>query len=449
MTDRPKPIDIHASPEVFPLAAMLATGLWAGLSPSARAVLGVIWDFHRKYPDACHPSRETLADLAGVSPPTVSRALDELEEVGIVYSIPAPGPRPNTYRIKWTGLTPPQSRKKAKKAKRTSPFQRPTTEREVYLTQNKEGQDEKKYSYTRTGSQLHEMADGCFVRSAREVVIHEFLTAWRVPHWSEVRYIDLGIRVAKLKSKKPDELDTSSTVDFVVGPKTLVEQLALPPTQTGARYYLQKAASKLVAARKNGWEVIVVKANTKPGDWMLQPILDAWAKATIEEAEALKRRMSGAGKWRVGHQPSLWAEVLIADAKERLARAKPPARPQGFYVRGASEHGVPEDVRVKPQLVLGQHYGLDLQVASEGLLVIPNNTMAPVNPKVSVPMTPVSSSRAEPFEDLARPVWGEEEYQLLDDDDDDTEGDFEDYHDPADLDEDPDDDDEPDDLFGI
>jgi hypothetical protein len=60
-------LDIHAARDVFPLSQMVETGLWRALSANAKAVLGPLWNFHRQYPDACRPSRQTLAAAAGVS----------------------------------------------------------------------------------------------------------------------------------------------------------------------------------------------------------------------------------------------------------------------------------------------------------------------------------------------------------------------------------------------
>ncbi len=107
MPDDATRIHIPNSPEFFPAHALVTTGLWAALTPPAKAVLLVLWDFHRQYPDACHPNRKTLARLAGISPPSVSNALTVLEDIGIVETIQTPGPRANTYKLKWTDLRAP------------------------------------------------------------------------------------------------------------------------------------------------------------------------------------------------------------------------------------------------------------------------------------------------------------------------------------------------------
>ena len=349
MTGKKKIINLHPSPATFPVPEMIETGLWAALSPAARAVLGALWDYHRKYPDACRPSRSTLAIKAGVSQPTVTRALNELEAVGIVKAIPSPGPRTNTYRLQWTGLLLPVAKDKDKKPTATSPFKLPTVDHDIYLTQNRDGEDIEKHAYTRRGSQLRRLADGCFVRSATEIQIHDYLVAWKVPHWADVRYLDLGIRMLK---KRKETVDTTSTVDFVVAPGLILEAIGLPRSQAGARHYREKTKAKVAAARKKGWQVILVEPDISPGEWMFQAISDAWAKATIEDAEVLRRQMEVAKKLRDDHQPSRWLDAHIVLASGRLKGKIPPENPQGFYIKGTSKHGVPEDVRVKPKLVL-------------------------------------------------------------------------------------------------
>ena len=42
---------------------------------------------------------------AGVSAPTVTRSIQELEEVGLLKVISSPGPRANTYQLNWDDLT--------------------------------------------------------------------------------------------------------------------------------------------------------------------------------------------------------------------------------------------------------------------------------------------------------------------------------------------------------
>lgn len=209
MPNDPTRIDIPNSPEYFPVATLIAAGLWADLTPPAKALLPVLWDFHRQYPDACHPNRKTLARLAGISPPSVSNALTVLEDIGIVETIQTPGPRPNTYKLKWTDLRAP---KKAA-AGRGSPYRRPSADRELHMGTDAEGHPVAKYE--RKGGGLHRMSDGCFVRGAVEAVLHEFLVAWDIPHWSEVGYCDLGI---KLRHAKSGDLNRQATVDFVVAP---------------------------------------------------------------------------------------------------------------------------------------------------------------------------------------------------------------------------------------
>ena len=67
----------------------------------------------------------------------------------------------------------------------------------------------------------YRMADGCFVRSAKEQHIHDYLVSWLVPHWCDVRYSDLDIRLRKANG----ETDRQSTVDFVVGQLIVIPRL--------------------------------------------------------------------------------------------------------------------------------------------------------------------------------------------------------------------------------
>jgi hypothetical protein len=96
-------LDIHAAHGVFPLTQMVETGLWKALSANAKAVLGPLWNYHRQYPGACRPSRQTLAAEARVCGPSVTKALKELVAVGIVAVIFDPGPR--TYILAPSLLT--------------------------------------------------------------------------------------------------------------------------------------------------------------------------------------------------------------------------------------------------------------------------------------------------------------------------------------------------------
>lgn len=334
------------------MAAMIEGGLWAALSPTARAVLGVIWDFYRKYPDACRPSRATLAGAAGVSGPTVSRALTELENFGLVEVTPAPGPKTHTYKVRWKGIRLPTKKKGQSKK---SPFKSGGAQWEATLIHDEEQQN--RVAYSRNGSHFHHLPDGCIVRSAVEIVIHSFLTSWKVPHWTDVRYVDLGIRIAGPKK----QVDTTSTVDFVVGPKLLIERLGLPTTQKAARKYIEKAKRKMLAAKNAGWKVILVKPEQRPGDWLLKPILDGWANATLADAEELLSIMKQAGKWKENHVPSQLLKHHIQDAKARVQSQTKPKFPQGLYVETSDQYGVPAQQRVQPQIVLMESAGRNIK----------------------------------------------------------------------------------------
>ncbi|MCA9527523.1 MAG: helix-turn-helix domain-containing protein, partial [Myxococcales bacterium] len=343
MPNFPSRIDIANSPEYFPITALIAAGLWPDLTPPAKALLPVLWDFHREYPDACHPNRKTLARLSGISPPSVSNALTVLEDIGIVQTIQTPGPRPNTYKLKWTNLRAP---KKAA-ADTGSPYRRPSADWELHMGTDAEGHAVAKYE--RKGGGLHRMSDGCFIRGQVEMVIHDLLVAWGVPHWSEVGYCDLGI---KLRHAKSGDLNRQATVDFVVAPGLLVERLGLPATQGSAKKYRAKSAAKMKAARKAGWTVLTIEPDQRPGDWLLEPIRKAWADATIDEATRLRRLLQGAGKHEESHGPSRKLDAHIEDAKARLAGKKEPRKSRGLTMQKRGEHGFPVTYRCDPIIVL-------------------------------------------------------------------------------------------------
>jgi hypothetical protein len=84
-------ITLHPAPGVFPVTELLETGLWAAIGPLGRQVLPILWDFHRKYPDACHPSRATLSSMAGLSPPSVTKAITNPTQGSLTLNEPDPG----------------------------------------------------------------------------------------------------------------------------------------------------------------------------------------------------------------------------------------------------------------------------------------------------------------------------------------------------------------------
>jgi hypothetical protein len=343
MPDHTTRIDIPNSPEFFPAAALVETGVWADLTPPAKALLLVLWDFHRKHPDACHPNRKTLARLSGISPPSVSNALTSLEKIGIVQTIPTPGPRPNTYRLKWTSLRTP----KGARPETASPFQRPRADWQLHMASEADGMTVAKYE--RKGGGLHPMADGCFVRGQVEMAIHDRLVAWGVPHWSEVGYCDLNIN---LRYPKSGALNQQATVDFVVAPGLLIERLGLAATQGAAKKYRAKAEAKIAAARQAGWTVLVIEPDQRPGDWLLEPIRKAWAKATIEDATRLRRLLKAARKHEAAHGPSRKLDACIKDAKARLTGEKESSRSRGLTTQMDDEYGFPITYRCEPKIVL-------------------------------------------------------------------------------------------------
>ena len=351
----PESFSLTPAAGTFPIHELRVEGLWASLSPNAKALLPVIWDFHRMYPDACHPSRQTLASEAGISPPSVSKAIKELERVGILHVVRRPGTLPNTYKLGWSNIKVPIRAKKG----RSSHYALPRQERDVDLFHDEQGRD--RVTHSKRRHQGHHMADGCVVASAHEAVIHEHLVQWRIPHWCGIRYIDLGIRIT---DPKTGNVNARSTVDFLLGPGLLLERIGLPPTQAKAHAYRTKLKRKLAAARDAGWAVIDMEPDRRPGPWLVQPILDAWATATIEDAERLKRLLerpvSGHHKWDDGSLSALLLKRLVGDALDRLEGKAEPKSPAGLVLRVQPAHGPAVDkTRFQPDLVLMESAGRD------------------------------------------------------------------------------------------
>ncbi|GMV42238.1 MAG: hypothetical protein AMXMBFR64_39540 [Myxococcales bacterium] len=347
MTDETR-INIPHSPSSFPMAELVEAGVWAQIPSAAKAVLAVIWNYHRRFPDSCHPSRSTIATEAGVHESTVSRSLDDLEEMGVVQVVPQPGPHPNHYQVCWTNI----HLKKAKTPERKSPYPMPHRTFDTALEQDEGGRDVTKF--TRRDAAHHVMADGCIVRSAVETVIHEHLVTWKVPHWTDVPYATMGI---KLKNPKTGEMDRTSTVDFVVAPYYLLERKGLVGYQPGAEKYKSKLKAKLKAISDSRWDGWVLDPDTRPGDWMLAKILPRWSNATIAEAKALRDQMRAAGKFTEAHQPSRWLDEMIASAEARLSGQRPPCKARGLSVMESDEHGFPVERRTTPRLVLMEAAG--------------------------------------------------------------------------------------------
>jgi len=344
-------ICITNAPEYFPATALIDTGMWAELTPPAKAVLLVLWDHHRKYPDSCHPSRNTLADLAGISGPSVSKALTVLEDVGIVQTTHLPGPTPNTYKLKWTDLRAPKTSREAA----STPYERPRADRDLFMTVDADGNTVKRYE--RRGGGFHLLADGCRVKGAVEMAIHDFLVAWGVPHWSEVGYCALGI---DLRYPKSGDLNRQATVDFVVAPGLLIERLGLAATQASAKKYRAKAKVKMQAAMKAGWTVLTIEPDQRPGDWLYEPIRQAWVNATVKDAIRLRRLLQGAKKYEEGHSPSRKLDAFIEDAEARLAGRKDPRKSRGLTINRDDEHGFPVTYRCEPEIVLMESAGVKL-----------------------------------------------------------------------------------------
>lgn len=97
-TDTKKVVSLSPAPHSFPVQELIETGIWAAIGHTGRAILPVLWDYYRRFPLACHPSRETLTRLTGISHTSVSKAVQTLEEIGLVKVI-RDGVRANTYRF--------------------------------------------------------------------------------------------------------------------------------------------------------------------------------------------------------------------------------------------------------------------------------------------------------------------------------------------------------------
>jgi hypothetical protein len=336
-------VDIPSTPNYFPLTPMIETGLWAALTPAAGAVLGVIWDFHRRYPDACHPSRERIARDAGVSPPTVTRAVRELEDRGLLEVIAAHGLGANTYVVRWAGINLPRT--PTRRSPRETPFRHQADEDEVFLSDDPDSRRKVVVSRSRE-RRRHVMADGCVLFSGREATLHEWLQHWRIPHFSSVPYHLLGVR----------GLHPSSTVDFLVAPTVIVEVWGLPSSQKSARSYNEKRKKKEAEVKKAGWTLLGIEPGKGPTEALYQPICDSWANSTIEQALDLLNRLRRSDSFTApAFCVDLWEEH-IGHAMQRRAGTKQPATPRGFYeVEWVSDgHGGRYDKRTptRPQVYL-------------------------------------------------------------------------------------------------
>jgi hypothetical protein len=337
-------ITLHPAPGVFPVTELLETDLWKAIGPLARQVLPVLWDYHRKYPDACHPSRATLSSMAGLSPPSVTKAISMLESMGLVEVSRHPGLRANTYRLDWTQVRKPEARSEVK----GSPFGRPSRGRGMILTTDETGVERPSFYSKRPG---YRMSDECLCRSGWEVNMHEWLVAWSVPHWCQVPYHLLD---AELWYPKRNTRDTTSTVDFVIAPFHAVEVRDTRGNQRTATRYLEKLDRKVRALEAAGWTVHVVDAATWPSDEEFCDLLcTAWEEATIRETARLYSLLEPFNG-PVGHNQRQLRRLreLARDAKAREDREAPPRGATRLYEYVRSESGAPSVCRREPALVL-------------------------------------------------------------------------------------------------
>ena len=181
------------------------------------------------------------------------------------------------------------------------------------------------------------------------MLLHSFLVAWRVPHWTDVPYEKMKIM---LKSPATGVIDTVSTVDFVVAPFYLFELRGLPHHDAAVKKYKEKLRRKLAAVSQSDWDGYVLHPEQRPGGHLLKLILKAWATSTVEDAKALRELMRAAGKYEASHEPSRWLDEMIADAEGRMSGLKPQRKPRGLSVMVRGNHGFSHEQRTKPDLVL-------------------------------------------------------------------------------------------------
>ena len=402
-----KTVKLNPSPATFPLTELIEAGLWAALSPAAWAVFAVLWDFHRQFPDTCHPSRATLSAKAGISEPTATRAIKELESVGLVQVLPAPGPGPNTYRIQWHDLSIPEKRRG--RTRGASPYARPASEHDTYLNTDEQGRN--KVVRERV-IHSHKMPDGCVVRSASEVTLHAFLVDWKIPHFCNVPYHALGIR----------GLHHESTVDFVVGPRLVVEHFGLPRIQDQVSRYNRKRRLKEDAIKRAGWTLIAVEAGKLITPDQVNLVFDRWAESTIEDAERLRSQITTARMWHPGYRSRNGLKGHILDAIGRRDGEREPRT----LVYPTNINGATGESNRNSCLVLGTQYNETAMKEDQTPKVeTPSGQSSPVVSKVPDTKPPRKGSDSEPelpFRlDMKRPrdleEWG---------DDDDEEDDFED-----------------------
>jgi len=319
------------------MTELIDSGLWASLSPSTRAVFGVVWDFHRKYPDTCRPSRATIARLAGVSPATVTRSLPELEKTGLLKVIPASGPGTNTYKIRWSDLKVHGGN--GADEVQASPYTLPKPDVDEWLP---DGPSPVRRVFRERQRRGYRMPDGCVLHSAREVVVHQFLVEWGVPHWPGVPYHQLGIKGLK----------DSAKVDFVIGPRLILEVWGLTDTESRHRRYMRSRRRKESAVEASAWNLIGLEPDEDPEVNLIDPILEHWASSSRDEASGFAKVMSRAGKWLAEGRSEAILKSLARDADDRRAGRKPPAEPRGLWVDEPNPGGPPIRRRVKPVIVL-------------------------------------------------------------------------------------------------
>lgn len=347
-----KTVSLSPSPHSFPIQELMEAGVWSAIGLPTRSLLPVLWSFHQRFPDACHPSRETLARLSGLSRPSVTKAVRELEEVGLV-TVARDGLKPNTYRFHWEQI---EIRPKGFKPRPPSPFKSSMKEVVDHSYYDEDGNYREQKFFKRQRNQL---ADGCCLASRREMLFHDLLQEYGIPHAAGVLYDDLNITMAN--PRDPSLRDRKTSVDFVVGPHTLVEIVGAVRTQRGAANYRKKIKRKQVATEqsRDGWKLILIEPDQDFDDAFRTDFVDLvvkdWATSSYQRALAVTNTLRRVATTKM----DLWIRHL-QQTKAMHNGSLPLKKSHGRYPKGkeryvANLEGPPRFERylpVQPVIVL-------------------------------------------------------------------------------------------------
>ena len=192
-------------------------------------------------------------------------------------------------------------------------------------------------------------------------------------------------------------LHHEATVDFVVGPKLLIEVFGLPRFQSQVTKYNVNRKKKEDAIKAAGWTLIALEPSDRElREEHLNIILDRWAESSDEQAVALYHTIKDAGCWRDGSPSTLRLLELVNDARARYKGDVEPASPRGLYEPDPDDHNPLSDAmrRCKPRIVLAQHYGRDAvgTPAEKSLQHLGGESVQPTVPAPAQPETPSLNS---------------------------------------------------------